>query len=187
MKRLFWGDKKGLLCSECVKRSRSPKWVAFIQAPFIICTYSGLFFITPISKMLIFVGCMVLLYIPLSIFFALIPPVKNPVKEQKKFKRKRYNFDELNPEDINVNDMWEQIIQRWKFERVKRSTKPESTDIESFEKKHSVVLPAEVRAYFENLHGMEPNEIDDCMFRFWPIAEIEPLDSWQVHRSGIKD
>lgn len=50
----------------------------------------------------------------------------------------------------------------------------EPTTIRTFEAKHGVILPADLREYFLTVDGME-DELDPGTNRFWPLAMVKPV------------
>jgi hypothetical protein len=48
-------------------------------------------------------------------------------------------------------------------------------ELDSFEAKHDVVLPEDLRDYFFCVNGMPPDEVDDGMIRFWTVQEVQPV------------
>ena len=55
----------------------------------------------------------------------------------------------------------------------------------AFESRYRTALPAVVREYFRMADGFgAPADQDDEGFRFWPLAEVEPLSSYEGGRFG---
>lgn len=48
-------------------------------------------------------------------------------------------------------------------------------EIQAFEERFGVVLPADLRRYFLFVDGMNDGDWDDLMNRFWPLAELKPV------------
>ena len=55
-----------------------------------------------------------------------------------------------------------------------RSKCPTNDDIQAFETQNGVRLPADLRAYFQRLNGID---MDPGLFRFWPLSRVIPLKS----------
>ncbi len=60
--------------------------------------------------------------------------------------------------------------------------------IQSFEFKHNVKLPQDLRAYFETLNGGDighEGSMDDEAISFWRLDQLEALDEMTVGRSNV--
>ena len=51
---------------------------------------------------------------------------------------------------------------------------PTDDDIQVFEERNGVQLPADLREYFQRLNGID---MDPGLFRFWPLSRVIPLKS----------
>jgi hypothetical protein len=65
-----------------------------------------------------------------------------------------------------------QVMNRWKEASVtvRPGTSPDK--IEQFEKKNSCRLPADFASFFLAIDGMNLNEMDNALMRFWPLGEL---------------
>ena len=53
--------------------------------------------------------------------------------------------------------------------------------ITAFERRHHVVLPSAVRAYYQTVNGMKQTSKDACDsngFSFWPLDQVTPIDEF---------
>ena len=48
-------------------------------------------------------------------------------------------------------------------------------DIRQFQERYRVRLPEDLEEYFRTVDGMDEYEYDEDQFRFWPIAEVQPV------------
>ena len=69
----------------------------------------------------------------------------------------------------------ESIRRHWSSHGVDVNSGVSEAELDVFEAKHSVVLPADFRDYFRCVNGMPPGEVDDGMTRFWMLEEVTPL------------
>ena len=56
--------------------------------------------------------------------------------------------------------------------------------IAQFEQRYEVVLPEDVRAYFVAEDGTGQDMDDEC-FRFWPLAEVRPVEDELDESGGV--
>ena len=80
---------------------------------------------------------------------------------------------------------WERLINLWRRTSVdqfrgngvaiRSPTTPQ--EIQAFESKHDVVLPADMTEYFLTVDGMH-DDFDSAMNRFWPLHMVRPVDEY---------
>lgn len=58
-------------------------------------------------------------------------------------------------------------------------------DVESFQLKYGVAVPADVLAYLLTVDGSSDGDMDEDLFRFWPLAEIVPVHEELDERGGV--
>src|SRR5262245_22260110 len=73
------------------------------------------------------------------------------------------------------NELWARVLARWRRSKLAIRLGASTAALRDFESKWSIVLPHDVRAYFETVDGMEPSTLDDDAFSFWPLAEVKPV------------
>ena len=69
----------------------------------------------------------------------------------------------------------ESLKRHWASHNVDINAGVSKAELDSFERKHSVVLPEDLRDYFFCVNGMPPDAVDDGMMRFWMLDEFQPL------------
>ena len=69
----------------------------------------------------------------------------------------------------------ESLKRHWSSHDVDINTGVTKAELDSFESKHCVVLPEDLRDYFLCVNGMPPDVVDDGMIRFWMLEELQPL------------
>jgi len=74
-----------------------------------------------------------------------------------------------------TDDPWHHVIERWRRGKLAIRPGASAAAITEFESTWSVVLPRDVREYFATVDGMKNGVMDDDGFRFWPLAEVEPV------------
>lgn len=72
-----------------------------------------------------------------------------------------------------------QLAQRWKAAQLKIRGGASAKQLSQFENQFDAKLGPDIRAYFQAVDGMEKNEMDADHIRFWPLAEVKPLDAEQ--------
>jgi hypothetical protein len=60
-------------------------------------------------------------------------------------------------------------------------------EVEAFERRYQVHLPADFRWYFTALDGMEQGEADPEMFSFLPLRLVRPIPEELAQFAGIPD
>lgn len=69
----------------------------------------------------------------------------------------------------------ESLKRHWESHSVDINCGVSESELDSFEAKHGVVLPEDLRDYFLCVNGMRPDVVDDGMIRFWMLEEVKPL------------
>jgi hypothetical protein len=69
----------------------------------------------------------------------------------------------------------ESLKRHWSSHNVEINAGVSKAELDSFEAKHQVVLPEDLRDYFFWVNGMPPDVVDDGMIRFWMLEEFQPL------------
>jgi hypothetical protein len=69
----------------------------------------------------------------------------------------------------------ESLKRHWSSHDVEINAGVSKAQLDSFESKHGVVLPEDLRDYFLCVNGMPDGEVDDGMIRFWMLEELQPL------------
>lgn len=74
-----------------------------------------------------------------------------------------------------MNSTWNRIISIWRASNIDIRPGVSLDAINRFEQRHNVILPEAVRDYFRTADGMG-DDMDNEMFRFWPIQEVKPVE-----------
>jgi hypothetical protein len=69
----------------------------------------------------------------------------------------------------------ESLKRHWSSHDVDINAGVSKAQLDSFESKHRVVLPEDLRDYFLCVNGMPQDVLDDGMIRFWMLEELQPL------------
>jgi hypothetical protein len=69
----------------------------------------------------------------------------------------------------------ESLKRHWSSHDVEINAGVSKAQLDSFESKHGVVLPEDLRDYFLCVNGMPHDVVDDGMIRFWMLEELQPL------------
>jgi cell wall assembly regulator SMI1 len=74
-----------------------------------------------------------------------------------------------------VSILWRRLVDLWRDAglMIRPPARPEA--ILAFESKYGVALPADMRAYFLTVDGME-DELDPGFNRFWPLGMVKPVE-----------
>jgi hypothetical protein len=80
---------------------------------------------------------------------------------------------------------WNRIIEYWGGSNL--SVRPGATlaELAAFEAKYDVFLPIDFSRYLQAVDGTGDDYIDDCLFRFWPLAEIKPVHEELDESAGV--
>lgn len=69
----------------------------------------------------------------------------------------------------------EALRRYWTSHAVQINDGVSTETLESFQNKHGVLLPIDLRDYFLSVNGMAPEETDDALIRFWMIEELQAI------------
>ncbi|MFO0808902.1 MAG: SMI1/KNR4 family protein [Gemmataceae bacterium] len=83
--------------------------------------------------------------------------------------------------------MWQPIRKRWQAAGIAPRPGAAAADIDAFERRHGVRLPAEVREFYAHVDGMPPGAWDEDLLSFWPLAEVGPVPALLSGCRGIPD
>ena len=72
-----------------------------------------------------------------------------------------------------MDDLWNRLIELWREKGLTIQPGVDAAAIDRFESTHGVSLPDDLRNYFQSVNGS--GEMDDELFRFWPISEFQPV------------
>jgi len=97
------------------------------------------------------------------------------------------SIEEITKLDIGGISVWESIRERWHAEGVVPSLGAASSDIDAFERRHGVRLPAEVRAFYAEMDGLPVDTWDEAFFRFLPLAEVDSVPALLSDFRGSPD
>jgi len=74
-----------------------------------------------------------------------------------------------------MESVWRQLIESWRSQNLPIQKTCEEDDVRSFETRHRIALPPDMREYFLNVNGMAPywpGDQDKEGFSFWPLERI---------------
>ena len=69
----------------------------------------------------------------------------------------------------------ESLKRHWSSHNVDINAGVSEAELDSFEARHRVALPEDLRDYFLCVNGMPHDVVDDGMIRFWMLEEIQSL------------
>lgn len=78
----------------------------------------------------------------------------------------------MNP--MATDQLWRRVHDVWRRSRIVIPHGATANEIAAFEAKYGVVLPPDVREYFIAANGTG-NDMDEGLYRFWPLAEVQPV------------
>src|SRR5262249_58137049 len=74
-----------------------------------------------------------------------------------------------------MESVWRQLIESWRSQNLHIQKSCEEYDVRSFETRHKIALPPDIREYFLNVNGMTPyfpGYQDKEGFSFWPLERL---------------
>jgi len=77
-----------------------------------------------------------------------------------------------------MESVWRQLIESWRSQNLPIQKACEEDDIRSFETRHKIALPPDIREYFLNVNGMTPyfpGYQDEEGFSFWPLERMRAV------------
>ncbi len=81
----------------------------------------------------------------------------------------------------------EAIKNRWKDLGIAVRSGLDQAMIAGFETRHSVRLPAEMRAFYRFMDGMPDGSMDEAFISFWPLEQLAPVLERLSGCRGIPD
>lgn len=74
-------------------------------------------------------------------------------------------------------DLWQKLIVFWQRCGLVVQPGVEAVDVQAFEAKYGVILPPDLRSYFEAANGSGVELTSDSAFcRFWPLEEVKLVE-----------
>ena len=83
-----------------------------------------------------------------------------------------------------ISDLIAPIRDRWMAGDARPRNGVSPNVLQSFELKYGVTLLTDFGALYRGLDGMPPNHWDDELIRWWPIAEVKPVNDELKHAHG---
>ena len=77
-----------------------------------------------------------------------------------------------------MENLWRQLIEFWRSQNLPIQKACEEDDVRSFETRHRIALPPDIREYFLNVNGMPPyypGYQDKEGFSFWTLETMRTL------------
>lgn len=91
----------------------------------------------------------------------------------------------MSSERTAIPDTWERVAERWRRSNIAPSLGATDESLALFESRFQVSLPTDVRRYFGLLNGTG-QDMDDDMYRFWPLSEVKPVHEELSDANGVK-
>jgi hypothetical protein len=82
-----------------------------------------------------------------------------------------------------TSDPWPRILAYWRHSNLEIRLGASREAIAAFETKYDVVLPYDFRKYLLLVDGSSDGDMDNGLYRFWPLAEVKPV-SEELDESG---
>ena len=79
---------------------------------------------------------------------------------------------------------WRTIVQYWRRSGITIRPGVSMAEVEAFQAKYGVAVPADVLAYLLTVDGNSDGETDDELIRFWPFGEIVPVHKELDEQAG---
>jgi cell wall assembly regulator SMI1 len=86
-----------------------------------------------------------------------------------------------------MQDLVERVKQRWISQGVKPRHGATEQQINAFESRHDLRLPADLQQYFALVDGMEDGDMDDDLFSFLPLDHVKATTEGLVKFCGIPE
>jgi hypothetical protein len=83
-----------------------------------------------------------------------------------------------------TKSLWNRVHDAWRRSNIVVRRGATHDQIAAFQAKYAVVLPPDVREYFVAADGTGDN-IDQGLYRFWPLAEVRPVQDTLVSKRFI--
>ena len=73
------------------------------------------------------------------------------------------------------------LVDSWKAQGVSIRKGASSDSLAALEQRYGIELPRDFRDYLLAFNGMEPDDWDQEMIRFWPVEEIAAVESLESY------
>jgi hypothetical protein len=93
--------------------------------------------------------------------------------------------DVMSHDPMTSPALWTRVVNRWRAEKLTVRPGADAEAIASFERKYQVALPQDLRDYFTTVDGMDGNETDDKVYRFWQLGEVKPVEEELSDARGV--
>lgn len=80
---------------------------------------------------------------------------------------------------------WGKIIDYWRGSGIVIRPGVSMAEVESFQLKYGVAVPADLLEYLLAVDGSSDGEMDNDLFRFWPLSEVVPVHVELDERGGV--
>ena len=89
-------------------------------------------------------------------------------------------------EEPNLSfEPWSKIVGYWRRSGIVIRPGVSLAEVEAFQLKYSVAVPADLLAYLLTVDGSSDGDMDDDLFRFWPLSEVVPVHEELDERGGV--
>ena len=76
----------------------------------------------------------------------------------------------------SIESLLTQVSRRWREQHLAVASGASFAELRSFEARFKVQCPADFATYVLTVGGMPGNVWDEHMIRFWPLAEVRPVE-----------
>lgn len=86
----------------------------------------------------------------------------------------------MEPGDKKRYPFVDRVLEHWRSRNVKYLPGVSESELRSFERKHKVDLPEELRAFYTATNGVRvpgTDEVDDRNYDFWPLHELRLVEN----------
>ena len=90
-------------------------------------------------------------------------------------------------ESYTPPELWQTISRHWQSLGITNPPGATDAEIDAFEHKHGVRLPAGMREFYSHVDGMSLGEWDESLIRFWPLSEWYSVPVLSLVCRGIPD